>query len=119
LDTNRGFTLIEVLMAAGVMACGLVAAACLFSYVIRANAFNRQMAVATTLAYEKMEDFRSSPLTAGIWNVAAGSETVVVSGAAFSRSWKITGITPRTVTVTVSSGSHVLIRTTTVVSPLF
>jgi prepilin-type N-terminal cleavage/methylation domain-containing protein len=119
VETNRGFTLIEVLIAAGVMACGLVAAACLFSYAIRANAFNRQTAVATTLVYEKMEEFRSHPTTAPIWINAAGSETVVVAGEAFVRSWKISGSTSRTVTVTVSTGSRPLIRATTIVSPVF
>ena len=56
MKANHGFTLIEVLIAAGVLACGLVAVTALFSFVIRTNAGNRQMAVATTLLYDKMEE---------------------------------------------------------------
>jgi type II secretory pathway pseudopilin PulG len=124
LKTNRGFTLIEVLMASGVLMCGLVAVATVFSFAIRTNVSDRQMAVATALVYEKMEEFRSASFTGVIW--ANGSETVVVAGERFVRKWDIDTNVPRTVTVMVSIDSNALtgrrtelIRATTLFSPTF
>jgi len=50
VSQNRGFTLIEALITAMIVAFGLVAVASIFSVAIRANISNRQMAVATALA---------------------------------------------------------------------
>jgi prepilin-type N-terminal cleavage/methylation domain-containing protein len=55
MSQNRGFTLIEALITATIVALGLVAVASIFSFAVRANISNRQMAVATALAYDKME----------------------------------------------------------------
>ena len=113
-------------MAAGVLACGLVAAAALFSFAIRANVTNRQMAVATALLYEKMETLRALSFTDPLWATASGSETVVVSGERFIRQWNIDANVPRALTVTVSVQSGALtrrqielIRATTLLSRTF
>jgi hypothetical protein len=113
-------------MAAGILACGLVAVAYLFSFTIRTNATNKQTAVATTLLYDKMEEFRSSTFDGAIWAVATGSEGQVVDGQRFLVAWEIDSNVPRTLTVIVYIETHALtrrqtelIRATTLVSPTF
>jgi prepilin-type N-terminal cleavage/methylation domain-containing protein len=126
LNSHRGFTLIEVLMASLILTCGLLAAATVFSFIIRTNASNRQMAVATALLSEKMEEFRSLSFSDAIWAAGDGSETIVVAGDRFVRAWQIGVDTPRTVTVVISTDANALtrrpielIRATTLVSPIF
>jgi Tfp pilus assembly protein PilV len=113
-------------MAAGILACGLVAVACLFSFTIRTNMTNRQTAVATTLLYDKMEQFQSASFDDAIWAVATGSETLVVDRDRFLVAWEIDANVPRTLTVVVYTEAHVwtrknieLIRATTLISPTF
>ena len=113
-------------MAAGILACGLVAVAYLFSFTIRTNATNRQTAVATTLLYDKMEEFRASPFNSAIWSGATGSETRMVDAQRFLVVWEIDSNLPRTLTVIVYTETHAwthrqteLIRATTLVSPIF
>src|SRR5437016_7301578 len=96
------------MMAAGILLCGLVAVASIFSFAIRTNVANRQMAVATTLVYDKMEEFRSAPFTDVIWTNAVGSETIVVAGEPYIRAWNIGSGVPRSVTVIVSTQSSAL-----------
>ena len=124
--TNRGFTLIEILISAGILVCGLVAVASVFSFAIRTNGTNRQMAIATSLLYDKMEEFQSSGFTDAIWTTPTGSETLVVSRERYGRVWRIDSGTPRRVTVIVYAQSQLLtgrttelIRATTLVSPTF
>jgi Tfp pilus assembly protein PilV len=126
LSTYRGFTLIEVAITAGILLCGLVAVAYVFSFAVRTNGTNRQMAVATTLLYDKMEEFRSTPFTHAVWLNATGSETLVIAGERYTRAWKIKPGTPRTVTVIIYIQNQALtrrqselIRATTLVSPTF
>ena len=110
LNTNRGFTLIEVLMTAGILACGLVAVASVFSYAIRTNNTNRQMAAATALLYDNMEAFRSSSLADPIWMNAAGSERLTIGGESYTRAWNIGAGMPRMVTVIVYTERNALTR---------
>jgi hypothetical protein len=118
--------LIEVVMTAGILICGLVAVASVFSFAIRANASNRQMAVGTTLLYDKVEAFRSASLEDPIWLSANGAEHFVVDGQRYSREWVIESGVGKTVTVIVYSEHTALtrrrselIRATTIVSPTF
>jgi prepilin-type N-terminal cleavage/methylation domain-containing protein len=125
LKKITGFTLIEVLIAAAILLSGLVAVASVFSFVIRANSGNRQTAVATTLLYKKMEEFRAMQFTDDTWLNVSASETVVIGNERYIRSWKIIDGVPRKVTVVVSTKSALtdrpieLIRATTLLSPTF
>ena len=121
---NRGFTLIEVLIAAGILACSLVGVAALFSYAIRANTHNRQMAAATALACDKMEELRALPFNSSLWT--PGSETIVVNSGRFTRSWQFSPDVPRAVTVVIYANTGAmsrrqteLIRVTTLIGPVF
>jgi prepilin-type N-terminal cleavage/methylation domain-containing protein len=124
LNTKRGFTLIEVVITAGILACGLAAVAAVFSFVIRTNTANRQMTVASMLLYSKLEEFRAASFSDSIWNDPAGSE-VVTAGERFVRVWQIGADVPRTVTVIVytsgigSAPQKELIRATMLANPVF
>lgn len=118
--------MIEVLITAGIVVCGLVAAASVFSFVIRASAANKQAAVAATLLYEKMEELESAPLTDAAWANATGSETVTRASENYLRTWRVGDGIPRVVTVVIYAkrnswtGRQVeVIRASTLVSPTF
>ncbi len=118
--------MIEVSIASGILLCGLVAVAATFSFVIRTNAANRQMAVATSLLYDKMEEIRAAPFTDPIFMNAVGSETRVIAGQRYIRTWQIEANVPRMVTVVVYAENNALtshqtelIRASTLVSPTF
>jgi len=126
LNTNRGFTLIEVLITAGILAFGLVAIASVFSFAVRTNVNNRQMAIATTLLYDRMEKFRSADFASPIWENPDGSETTVVAGERYILAWSIRNDPLRRVTVIIYAESDALrrrqtelIRATTIVSSSF
>ena len=119
MSTNRGFTLIEALITATIVSFGLVAVASIFSFAIRANISNRQMAVATALAYDKMEELKWAPSSGG------GSDQVTLDDT-YIRTWQIGSGDPRLVTVTVYASSNPLthrqtelIQTTMLLSPVF
>jgi prepilin-type N-terminal cleavage/methylation domain-containing protein len=123
VSERRGFTLIESLITTAILALGLIAVASLFSYSTGTNYTNRQRTAAMLLLYEKMEMFRSTPLTSSPWIVGGGlntaapvdgyfdyasistSGTITVdttsTGAPYLRVWQVSGTSPRTVTVIV------------------
>jgi Tfp pilus assembly protein PilV len=121
---NQGFTVIEVLIAAAVVTCGLVAVASMFSFAVRANVSNRQMAIATALLYDKMEQFKSTPLDNPLWNNPDGFD-YVTRETTYVRVWQVSAAIPRTVTITVYAENAMtrrnteLIRATAVVSNTF
>ena len=113
-------------MTAGILVCGLVAVASVFSFAIRTNAANRQMAIATTLLYNRMEEFRSSSFTDPLWTNAFGTETLIIGGERYTRVSEISIGMPRSVTVKIYAESNALmqrrtelIRATTLISPTF
>lgn len=99
-------------MTAGIVACGLVAVASIFSFAIRANISNRQMSVATALLYDKMEELKSASI------LADGSDEVMLDGR-YVRVWRVSATVPRSVTVIVYAQQTELIRATTLISPTF
>jgi prepilin-type N-terminal cleavage/methylation domain-containing protein len=108
---DRGFTLIEVLITSFIATCGLVAVATMFSFAISANASNRQMAVATTLLYDKMEEFKSTPLDSPLWMNGDSSDDVF-RDATFTRVWEISPALPCSVSIIVYSESPLTHRLT-------
>jgi Tfp pilus assembly protein PilV len=97
---NSGFTLIEVSIAAAVVICGLVAVASMFAFAVRANVSNRQMAVATALLYDKVEQFKSTPLDDPLWTSSNGLE-YIVRDVTYKRVWQLGSTVPPTVTITI------------------
>ena len=119
MSGNRGFTLIEALITAAIVACGLVAVAALFSFTIRANITNRQMAVATSLLYDKMEELKTAA------SPVDGTDRVTLDDA-YIRTWHVGSTVPKSVTVTVYAVSNPLthrqlelIEATTMIAPSF
>jgi prepilin-type N-terminal cleavage/methylation domain-containing protein len=55
---NKGFTLIEVLVAMMILSTGLLTTAALTVGIIRGNGLSKKHTIATTLAQEQMEDIR-------------------------------------------------------------
>jgi len=58
-QNNKGFTLIEVLVAMVILSIGLLGTAALITGIIRGNQVSNRITVATTLAQDKMEDIKS------------------------------------------------------------
>ena len=113
--TPQGFTLIETLIAACILAIGSVAIASLFISSIRVNLANRERANASILAAEKMEELRlaASP--------ADGMDEVSMPGSSFKykRAWRVAGTEFRTITLVVSAHEQELVRVVTEVGPLW
>ena len=55
---NRGFTLLEILVAMVVLSIGLLGMAGLTAGIMRGNSLSNRMTTAVTLAQEKMEEIR-------------------------------------------------------------
>jgi Tfp pilus assembly protein PilV len=119
MSDHRGFTLVEALITAAIVACGLVAVASIFSFTVRANITNRQMAVATSLLYDKMEELKSMP------SPADGTDRITLQDT-YIRTWQIGATDPRSITVIVYAASNPLthrqmelIQATTLIAPTF
>jgi type II secretory pathway pseudopilin PulG len=83
---EAGLTLIEVLVAATILAMALLALAPMFTSAVRTNASAYQLTNSTTLAREKLEELsgypRSDPrLTIAAGSNAAGPTGTVIAGA--------------------------------------
>src|SRR5436190_24093172 len=110
---SRGFTLIETLIAAGILATGSVAIVSLFVGSIRISVANRERANASVLVADKMEQLRQIPSSSD------GFDDVSMPGSSFvyRRAWQITGTDSRVIVVTVSTHNKELARAVTVVNP--
>ena len=92
---ERGFSLIEVLVAAAILAVGLLSLAQLLAMTVSANAAAGRTTDATVLAAQKLEDLRAEPwsvLDANIGEFAdsldrSGRPIDASSAAAFRRRW--------------------------------
>ena len=58
MKNEKGFTLLEVLIAILILSVGLLGMASLTVAIIHGNKFSNDMTTATTLAQDKMEDIR-------------------------------------------------------------
>ena len=119
---NLGFTLIEVMITAAVVACGLVAVAAMFSLAVCADLSNRQAAVAATLLYDKMEQLRSMSPDDPLWGDGTDEVTYDTK---YLRVWQVSAGAVRTVTIAIYAENPLtrrqseLIRATTLVSNIF
>jgi prepilin-type N-terminal cleavage/methylation domain-containing protein len=95
LRAEHGFSLIEVLVAAAILAVGLLSLAQLLAMTVSANAAAGRTTYAAALAAQKLEDLRAEPwsvLEANIGESAdfldrSGSSIDASSTAAFRRRW--------------------------------
>jgi len=86
---QRGFTILEVLVAVGIMAIGMAGIIGLMRVSAGASGFSRRATEAAILAEDKLEWMRTVPLT----DIVDGSDVVdasgVVADAGFTRAWTI------------------------------
>lgn len=97
-SNDKGFTLIEVMIAIFILVVGLLGVAGVATTVINGNAFSREITTATTLAQDKMEELKDTTYS----NIASGSDT---QESIYTRTWTSTPDSPdadmKTIDVTV------------------
>jgi prepilin-type N-terminal cleavage/methylation domain-containing protein len=109
---NRGFTLIEIVVAIVLLTFGVLASASLTAALMQSNrgVTNRTQAVETLRL--KVEDMQSTKYA----QIASGNDTRTISGVTFNRSWAVASDSPaadlKTITLTVTwtdrQGNHTL-----------
>ena len=108
MSSQRGFTLIEVLIAVFLLVVALIGAASVTTSVIKSNFLSRTLTTATTLAKDKMEELKATAYTAlpagTVTDYSRGDGTVQASstGSYYTRSWSAPGTNTKTITVTVT-----------------
>jgi len=110
--SQRGFTLLEVLIALVILSLGLLALASLTTTVIRNNSFSDDFTTATALAQDKLEEL----VNTSFGSMTSSSDTVNQDGTAgskYSRTWTIgTGTNSKTIQVDVGWTSNLGISKT-------
>lgn len=91
---ERGFTLIEVLVAIVVMAISLTGVAMMSSSTMVADTSGRQQVAATLLAQEKLEQLRSLRRSDDDWDTGTHSESGLdedgtSGGGPYTREWEV------------------------------
>lgn len=94
---DRGFTLVEVLVALFILSVGLLAMSAMVVSVMRATAQGKETTTAATLLQDKMESLKNS----GISSLTSGSDSPAVGNITYSRQWNISSANNLT-TITVN-----------------
>jgi type IV pilus assembly protein PilV len=108
MSGQKGFTLLEVMIAVFLLAVAIMGAASLTTSVIKSNSLSQTLTTATTLAKDKMEEQKAANFTAlptaGSPDYATANGTVQASasGSYYTRTWGVAGTDPKTITVTVT-----------------
>lgn len=101
MKNQKGFTLLECMVALLILAVGLLGMAKLQYTVINGNSYSKQSTIATTLVHGKMEDLKKQSMS----SLASGNDTTEKQGITYQRIWTVTGTgNTRTITVTVNFG---------------
>jgi prepilin-type N-terminal cleavage/methylation domain-containing protein len=131
MHSNRGFSLIESLIATAVLVPGLVGVALIFPYTIKSNLSSKQTSAATLVITDKMESMRVLPLNHAALTVGGGlnpatpvtgyhdyvmvaangtmtTSATMPTGAAngtngYLRLWQVSGSNPKTITIVVQT----------------
>ncbi len=117
--TNRGFTLLEVLIALALFAIAALALAKIQVVNIQGSGFNRDAITATTLAQKKMEELKSLTYGSIATNVVGVQEQV--AGITYTTTWTVneSGSSPsriKRISVTVSWENNKNITLDTIIS---
>jgi type IV pilus assembly protein PilV len=103
LSMEKGFSLIEVMIALLLFAVGILAIGGIQIGSIRGNSFSQEVTQATVFSQEKLEELRKMPFDDSNLGIGHHNEGVL-SDSRFSRSYDVesTSATLKAVTVTVS-----------------
>lgn len=105
-QNQRGYTLIEILIALSILSVVLLGMSSMVFSVIRATAQSREMATATTLLQDKMEGLKNVSVS----SLTSGNDSTSLGNITYLRQWAISTVgNLKTITVTVnwtSRGSH-------------
>ena len=111
LRNNKGFTLVEIMIAVFILVIALLGLISVTVMVIKGNSFSKTMTTATTLAKDKMEQLKNTGYgsLAGSTDYAELDSTVYAAQTdppcPYTRTWTVTNNSPaagmKTVQVTV------------------
>ena len=107
ITNSKGFSLIEVLIALVILAISLLALAGLMATTVRNNSFGGHVTEASTLAQDKLEEFRAMRWD-DVQATPPGPETDPVSkigstGIVYTRNWNVAqNGNIKTITITVN-----------------
>jgi type IV pilus assembly protein PilV len=108
LETEKGFTIIEVLIAISVLTIGILAVSTMQVSAIRGNAFASRQTEGTTLALDRMEKIMS--LSYENTDLAAGNHTVPSPPSGYTVVWNVSDDSPlnnaKRIIVTVTWTGH-------------
>lgn len=109
LQADRGFTLLEVIVAISILTVGILAVASMQSSAIWGNAFASRQTEGSTIALDRTEKLMALPYEDA--DLAAGSHTDPSPPSGYSVTWSVTDDSPlsnaKRVTVTVTWRYHV------------
>jgi len=115
---DRGFTLLEMLVAIVILAIGLLAVASMQANAIRSNSLAERVTVITAAAQGALEDLLARADSDPIFDAAASDvpyDTRIVQGVTYNASYTMTPNTPVTgvaqVVMTVTGGGRTMILT--------
>jgi len=117
-QASRGFTLLETILATGILITASVAVASLYLSSIRTNMNGRDRALAIVLLSDKLEQFTTMSLSALEWMPGRYTQigSTAADGSPLILSWEVSSTRPKQVTVAVTRGSTELIRATATVA---
>jgi len=102
---SEGFTLLEVLITLVILSVALLALAGLMATTVRNNAYGETLTEATTMAQDKLEEFKATPWTRLLPTTSGPStdQRKSSTGINFARTWTIVeNGNLKTITLTVS-----------------
>ncbi len=115
---ERGFTLLELLVAIDILAIGLLAVASMQASAIRSNSLAERVTVITAVAQGALEDLMARADSDPIFDAAASNvpyDTRIVQGVTYNAAYTMTPDTPVTgvaqVVMTVTGGGRTMTLT--------
>jgi len=99
---NKGFTLIETMIAMGIFAIGILAVASMQITAMQGNRSARIQTEAVSLAAQKLEELTAVPYTDGQLAAGTHSESDAGPNNQFDIDWTVTEDSPLTDTKTIS-----------------